>query len=258
MQRSMREETTDALRALCARIATLMPAYGSHQQDIRYQALRQCLMAAHAAFTHEAFLKAENLEKVVHLSEVYQSQEAIAQFIEDLSQYDKASLITAFLFSVENLLRSIALEIQKSSGTGNEQFGKYRRIAEYVTSEAELADHARSFDILMAASYIRNCLHQSGIHIVENSTIKIGGLTFEFFKDEVVSCASWKHIVTALDAVVTVVGEILRTPKVMAIPAPLYDRYGRLLLEGRARTGGPTPDPHGKTVRINVYPPRRG
>jgi hypothetical protein len=87
------------------------------------------------------------------------------------------------------------------------------------------SDSDRNVKTLNILQFIRNSLHNNGIHNLAPMTITIDDCSFSFETGVKVSCAGWRHIVLAIEAVLCIVEKILSSPKVKEISAPICDAY---------------------------------
>lgn len=58
-------------------------------------------------------------------------------------------------------------------------------------------------------------------------------MTFEFNQDAPVQCASWNHILAAIDANIEIIEEILTQPKILSQKGPILDEYALALSLGK-------------------------
>ena len=137
----------------------------------------------------------------------------------------RMSLVLLAQFQIENLLRNIARELSVSAGLG------FYGVAQDVL--ARLALPADCVDVLNTPARIRNSLHSNGIHRRlhpdEAERVVVQGVAYEFRDGQPLECASWAHVAHALEASVGVVGEILDTPDVAAIPDPMFEHFARTM-----------------------------
>ena len=83
-------------------------------------------------------------------------------------------------------------------------------------------------DVFLSTSYIRNSLHNNGIHRGKNNlSLNMQGMDFAFVTGKRMECASWQHILAAVYETIEAIDRILATAKVTAIPPPFQDDYAR-------------------------------
>ncbi len=126
----------------------------------------------------------------------------------------RLSLLTLFHFKLDGLFQDLLRAFGKEPGkTG---FGEN---CTDLLARVTLANHDRARGTLKAATLLRNCLHNNGIHRGEDwRPFTTHGLTYEFRKDYDVQCASCAHILAILDSTVDVLEEILLSSEVRALP----------------------------------------
>ena len=133
------------------------------------------------------------------------------------------SLLTLFHFQLDalfqNLLRALGKEPERT-GFGTNCAG--------LLSQVTLVNRNCAKDTLDAATFLRNSLHNNGIHRGGNwGPFTTHGLTYEFRKGFDVQCASFAHVLAILDSTVDVLKEILLSYEVRTLPT-VEDRYAAL------------------------------
>lgn len=135
----------------------------------------------------------------------------------------RLSLLTLFHFRLDSLFQNILYALGQNSGKRG--FGhNMQQLTDLVTLKSA-ADIREKLNI---PTYIRNSLHNNGIHRgADFGPIVRLGLSYEFKKDTDIRCASFGHVLAALDATVDAVEEILLAPEVAAV-ANIEDLYSKL------------------------------
>jgi hypothetical protein len=91
-----------------------------------------------------------------------------------------------------------------------------------VARPAEL-DHVR--DVLMLIGYLRNSLHNNGIHRGGNLSVRFLDMEYDLTRDNAVACASWQHELAALFKTIGIIDEILAAPAIRNLQVPIPDAY---------------------------------
>lgn len=149
----------------------------------------------------------------------------------------KNGLITLFHFKVDTLFQNLlrVLGAYKEKG--------FEPMSRTLLSIIGITD-AYSRDVLLTTGYIRNSLHNNGMHRGKSSlTMKMQDLDFIFVSGKRMECGSWQHIFAAMYETIDVVDRILATDKVKGIPTPFEDDYARDPAEGAFDPVDYTKDP---------------
>lgn len=123
-------------------------------------------------------------------------------------------------FKIDNLFRNILRdlnELPKQSGFWN--------LADKTLTIAALPLRGEEKEILTVYANIRNSLHGNGIHYNENLRKIINGLAFDFIKKQRVVCASWFHIIVALNSNIDVLSKILLSDRIKNITHEIIDDF---------------------------------
>ncbi len=133
----------------------------------------------------------------------------------------KYGFITLAHFTIDNLFHNILKELHAlpSETTG------YGALKGLILKKCSLLENGYENDILTAFAYLRNSLHNNGIHRNNSLTITIEGMEFKFIKGSRVKCASWDHIVVLLRANVEVLERILKSDVVKNIKTEIRDDF---------------------------------
>lgn len=130
------------------------------------------------------------------------------------------SVLTLFHFKLDALFQNLLRAFGEEPGkTG---FG---RNCDDLLARVTLVNHNCAKDTLDAVTFLRNSLHNNGIHRGENwGPFTTHGLTYKFRKDYDVQDASLAHVLAILDSTVDVLKEILLSSEVRVLPM-VEDRY---------------------------------
>lgn len=133
-----------------------------------------------------------------------------------IAEYLRLALPAIFQFRIENMIVNILRVLDQSKVSRG-----YLKNAKLLLDVLMLPDRQQKLDVLNVLQCIRNSLHSNGIHNNDDMCITIEDCNFSFRRGEFVECASWAHDIVAMNAIVKVIREILRSPKVKAIPEPI-------------------------------------
>ena len=123
--------------------------------------------------------------------------------------FDRASILSTFMFQVEVLLKSILKEISVTDLPRG-----YRNAANSIintVSDISEPDYKRS--LLIVPAYMRNSLHNSGIHKDVYLKTSISNYKFEFVKGQKIN-ARWDYVITAVNGLIDVLIEIVNLPEI--------------------------------------------
>ena len=82
---------------------------------------------------------------------------------------------------------------------------------------------------LILLSYLRNSLHNNGIHEGSSLTKTLNDLNYSFEDGIRVECASWTHIIKAVSVNIDVLSEILLSEEIKSLDHKIEDRYAASL-----------------------------
>lgn len=123
-------------------------------------------------------------------------------------------------FKIDNLFQNILRELNDLP----EQRG-YWNLSDKILEISLIAKRGVEKDILTAFANLRNSLHGNGIHRTNDLEIMVDGLKFSFIKDEKVECASWQHILVALEANIDLLRKILLSNKIINLKNEVKDDF---------------------------------
>lgn len=115
----------------------------------------------------------------------------IGSQVRKMSKFNRLSWCVMFQFQIENLLRNILKELGESVPNG------YFKVAEKITGRLSLPNEKHTIRRLNIIAYIRNSLHNNGIHKAFNqkdTVIQVDKIAFKFRNLKTVKCANWDHI----------------------------------------------------------------
>lgn len=141
--------------------------------------------------------------------------------LQNTANYEKIFFAVLVNFNIENFLKIILQQVQNK----NPPNGFYV-ITKQLLTELQIPDLDEKLNILNTLARIRNALHSHGVHTQENiSSYTIGTQTFEFIKNQEINCATWDHILLALEAVINIVDEIVQHPKVNSLKNTIHWQF---------------------------------
>jgi hypothetical protein len=124
----------------------------------------------------------------------------------------RLSLLTIFHFKIDALFQNLLTGLGEKPAIG---FGANLNA---LTNQITLQDRQRVRDTLKTPTLIRNSLHNNGIHrFADWGPVTHHGLIYEFNKDKDLRCASFGHILAALDVSVDALDEILQAPEITSL-----------------------------------------
>lgn len=90
---------------------------------------------------------------------------------------------------------------------------------------AGLPQGSHEHKVLYALADIRNSFHNNGIHDAGDLRVAIDGIDFEFTKGQRVECASFTHVIVAVDANADVLRKILLSETIGGIAESIRDPF---------------------------------
>lgn len=145
-----------------------------------------------------------------------QSHQYAKELARTISKMQKLAQITLCHFAIENLLRTLVRSMGISA-----HLSKYYRITKALIEALEL-DSSLTGE-LMVPAYIRNTLHNNGLHKWNSCDFEINGVHYEFKQNEHLECATWPHIAHVLENSANIIATIYGHSRVCTIPSPLLD-----------------------------------
>ena len=136
----------------------------------------------------------------------------------------RLSQITLILFKLEklfwNLLAHLEMLPKKSRPGFYDLTSKILDISDIQDEPCKIAP--------VALSYIRNSLHNNGIHHGEDFEFTTTTDRYHLIKNEVVKCATWSQLLNLIDLNIDLVGKILQSQKIRGIKGPIEDQFSKL------------------------------
>ncbi len=135
--------------------------------------------------------------------------------------YLRLSFMPLIHFKIDNLFYNILRHLNALPKGTN-----YWNRTDAILSQCSFSKKGVEKDILTAFAYLRNSLHNNGIHRKgDDLKLKIDQMEFNFIKGSRVECASWEHIVVLLKANVDILKKIIQSHKVKNIIIEIKDDF---------------------------------
>ena len=128
-----------------------------------------------------------------------------------ISEFLKLSLLVKIHFQLENFFNNIHHALKEK------KLYKFMDVLNALAKEVESDEHQWKLinDAFTALAYIRNSLHNNGIHHPNRGKMfkaMIGGEMFSFNPGEAINCASWHHILLLLITIIPFIEKLLYYP----------------------------------------------
>ena len=130
---------------------------------------------------------------------------SIGPQVRNMAKFTRLSWCVMFQFQLENLLRNILKELGEYVPSG------YYQVAEKIIERLSLPNEKHTIRRLNIIAYIRNSLHNNGIHKAFNqkdTVIQVDKIQFSFRHLKTVKCANWDHISHAWNGLLPVIRRI--------------------------------------------------
>jgi hypothetical protein len=145
----------------------------------------------------------------------------IEQTEEEMFKPLKLGFITLAHFKFDNLFSNILRDL----GALPQNLG-YWNLTNEIFKQCSMPQQGEEKDILTAFAYLRNSLHNNGMHRRgRDLIITIDGFEFKFTANSRVECASWGHVVVLLRANIRIMERILQSDKVQSIRTEIRDDF---------------------------------
>lgn len=214
--------------ALCVTLAgefnELADSLGHPDQDARSVALRNSSHLAGAAAMALNVLDAgtrspENAVRTLLGVETGSVQVAA----DDLEKFMRVGLVTLIQFQIENLMANL---VRALGGSPRRQ---YATLVDQVL--ADLYNHSteRARITFLVPGWIRNTLHNNGIHDGPDAHVQVHGHQFSFQRGHRFTHAGWGELIHVLRAELRTVEKVLFAGAAREISAPIADRYAATL-----------------------------
>jgi hypothetical protein len=132
----------------------------------------------------------------------------------------RLNLVAHIHFKLDSLFQNLLVALGATPGKSG--FGQNR---DALLSLVTLSDKAQTEQILNAFTFVRNSLHNNGIHRgAAWGPITVNGLTYDFKNNDGIQCASFGHVFALMDKVVDVLDEILHSHEITTLPQ-VIDRH---------------------------------
>ncbi len=215
---------------LCAELARefneLADSLGLPDQDARSVALRN---ASHLAGAATMILNVLDVgtrsseDDVRALLGLVEGSTQVAA--DDLEKFARIGMVTLVQFQIENLLANLVRAL------GPMPRRAYSQLVDQVL-ELTVRSTRRARTALLTPSWIRNTLHNNGIHEGPEARVQVHGHSFRFRNGRRFSQAGWGEVVHALRAELRTLERIMSSPRVERISAPVVDRYAAVVRRG--------------------------
>ncbi len=140
----------------------------------------------------------------------------------------RLGLITLFHFKIDHLITKLLTAL------GEEPPWGFRAKARRVLDAAEVHNADDGLAVLLTITSIRNSLHNNGIHRNASLTVNLHGMDFHFEEGKPVQCATWGHLLAAMDSSVDVLTGILNAEPIQELSQPILDEYAEAVSRGEA------------------------
>lgn len=131
----------------------------------------------------------------------------------------KNGLLTLFHFKVDSLFQNLL----RAFGVHREREG-FGQMTQKLLAAVKLSDDFRR-DVLLLGSYVRNSLHNNGIHRGPDLELTLQDMSFRLSRNVRVECAGWGNVFAIIHETLDVVDLVLATESVRTLAAPVEDQY---------------------------------
>jgi hypothetical protein len=215
-------EAIAALRRLIDKLNDLADALALPEEDARIIGLRSVTRElAAAGFWISAFVgywdntpKHLRDENVGIVSKGDPGRKIADRFLRD-------ALLTLVHFAIDAAFQNILRAVGKHIPTM--PFG--RQVDEILKLAALGADEANAREPLNVLTWIRNTIHNNGIHDKAKQVRVLGSKTYEFDTGMPIRCADFDLTINLLEFVIDALSLIFQAPSVAGLPKPIPDRY---------------------------------
>ncbi len=204
--------------------------------DARRMALgniyRPCLTNLHLLYNLIVNLSDEkSLNEFARLTGIDGDLETKEKALFDIIHSINTSTILLFQFQVENLLQNLWREL------GQEENRSFINLSRSMLQHLQIPDEDELLKRIKTLAYIRNSLHNNGIHNGPNlsydikSTLKKNGsstkieASYNFEHTKPVTCCGPFHIVGIISEIVEIVSLFLNNQAIKSIDGPIEDRF---------------------------------
>jgi hypothetical protein len=132
----------------------------------------------------------------------------------------KLGLLAIFHFRLDALFQNILRALGQ-----NKRRPRFGDMIAIILDVAQTSDRVHAHETLLLLSYLRNSLHNNGIHRGKELRVKLLDMEYDLKENGVVDCASWNHVLAAISETINLLDEILASPAITALPVPIPDDY---------------------------------
>jgi len=149
----------------------------------------------------------------------------------DIVLFVLTNTILMFQFQVENLFQNLWREL------GEQEERSFIKLSEKLLTKLGFSDVAEKMKRIKTLAYIRNSLHNNGVHngpdynFGINTTLTKGDTnvnvdaSFAFVRDRPVTCCGPMHILGLSAGIIEIVKDVIESEKIRTIPGPIRDRF---------------------------------
>lgn len=219
-------ECAQRLSVLINRFVEIKTRMGYSEKDARGRALEEFKAVGNGSLMIVSIMSAgeERRVDVLQLIGFKSGDVGLPRAI--LDEMARIYLVMMFQFKLETLWKNLLREL----GVPNPSRGYYTMLQE-LFSRVPIPDQSSKFMTMQVPALVRNSLHSNGFHYGYKGAsyhIEVDGLMFGFDHGAQVQCAGWWHIIHALNAVTSIIDEILNAPAIKTLPDPVYNDFSPL------------------------------
>lgn len=145
---------------------------------------------------------------------------------DDLEKFMRVGLVTLVQFQIENLMANVV------RASGLNPCRQYAALVDQVLAELYERSADRARITLLVPGWIRNTLHNNGVHDGRDARVQVHGNVFNFDRGRRFTNAGWGEVVHVLRAELRTVEKLLFSRAVREISAPIADRYAAAIDAG--------------------------
>lgn len=210
------------MRELSLRILSIRDSIGYSKKDARNIVLTNCCIISTSSqlilnmfsSIEKGIIGVKEFESIFDIPKPAQKEAN-----ENLEKITRLGLLILFQFQIENFFKNLLRELGVSTKWG------FYNICKNLLSSITIDDDKSKLDILNTPASIRNSFHSNGIHYGEEKSIVINGIKYEFINGKMIKCGSWLHILNLLNAVVSILEDILISNEIKSIEETIKDEY---------------------------------
>lgn len=130
--------------------------------------------------------------------------------MERLQKPYRLGFVSQYQFIIEHLFKNLIEALNSKLPKG------YWNISEEILKLSQTCNDIKHKTLNVLAK-VRNTYHSNGLHSEDDWSHVIGEVEYKFKKDHQISCATWNHIITAMDATLDIIQEIYSCPKIKSL-----------------------------------------